>query len=135
MRTFLLLIIMVSAGLITVSAPAKSKSEGVSNCLSQAEAREAYPDKYLRYRAVSGARCWYAPGHRPIAKKQMPVRVAAVPPIAAQPESGIESGLNDDLTYVKDALCGGPCPRFGGARKVVTISVAPLGSRLNPSSE
>lgn len=94
--------LIVLALLASPATAARSKADvAAAGCLTLSEARAAYKKAELRYRLISGAQCWYAPGHPPATKPDK-IKVA------------------DDTTVVQEALCGGPCPRFDLTDKVYT---------------
>src|SRR5262245_42619539 len=81
-------------------SPAAAAS-GTATCLSQSEARKAWPSTWLKYRVVDGRHCWYAPGKRMVDKPKL-----------ASARSRVIPETPDVLEPIRDALCGGPCPRF-----------------------
>jgi hypothetical protein len=117
--------ILLSAESAAARGHAPSKTQVAANCLSMAAARRAWPSTYLKYRAVAGNRCWYAPGKQLVAKsrhpRRPPMRIASnnprLPMASATGKAmvtlpGVLVVAPDKLDRVQRALCGGPCPRF-----------------------
>jgi len=80
----LMVALMAFFALTSVAAAAPSRE-----CLSQAQAAKAYPDKWLKYRQVGSVRCWFA-GRTPdksefkIARAGAERRAARATPSGAQ---------------------------------------------------
>ena len=98
--------------LALTSAPALAAPSRA--CLTQSEAAKAHPGKYLKYRQVGSARCWFA-GATP-AKSEFKIVHASVGLRAASTDK--QNGArrlqpappaDDALIGLTGTLCAGPC--------------------------
>src|SRR5947208_14062143 len=95
--------------LALMSAPALAAPSRA--CLTQSEAAKAHPGKYLKYRQVGSARCWFA-GATPSKSDFKIVHAGKAPRStisAARRPQAAPAKDDDAMVGLAGTLCAGPC--------------------------